>query len=248
MTRTTKKLPSLGTLITVGSAVLAFLKIHSFAHWDTYTVSTILTHQSFAGLFAITLVVLLPAALLVTFWMLATSLGESIREEEAWRSTALICAVLGLGCLFLAPWSWAVFVLFLGGGQVAYGLLARALRSHLLRAGKKVPWLIRKSSLTQTTSNTRFLAISWMVLGLLVISLSDWGWSPKERIEIEGGERVGYFVAEQAGYIVWIGDDDRQVEFIPAPGLLERTPCFSSERSLLAGLVGPADKQHSSSC
>lgn len=82
VTRTTKKLPSLGTLITVGSAILAFLKIHSFAHWDTYTVLTILTHQSFAGLFAITLVVLLPAALLVTFWMLATSLGESIREES----------------------------------------------------------------------------------------------------------------------------------------------------------------------
>ncbi|GAA1359099.1 hypothetical protein GCM10009636_32490 [Arthrobacter koreensis] len=240
-----KKAPSVGTMISVGSAILAFLKIYSFAHWDTYTVSTILTHQSFSGLFAITLVVLLPAALVVAFWMLATSLGESIREEEPWRSAAVTCVLLGLGCVLLAPWKWAAFVFVFGGFQVAYAMLVRALRSYLLRAGKKVPWLIRKTRLPHQ-SNTRFLAIAFMVVGLLVIALSDWGWSPKERLEIQGGERVGYFVAEQADYIVWIGDDDRRVEFIPASRLLGRTPCFSSERSLLAELVGP--ELRSTSC
>lgn len=242
-----KTVPSFGTIISVGSAILAFLKIHSFAHWDAYTVSTILTHQSFAGLFTITLIVLLPVALLVAFWMLSVSVGESIREEEPWRSGALICLLLGFGCLLLAPWNWTLVALVFGSLQVLYAILLRTLRSHLLRTGRKVPWLVRRSG-RQVASNMRAVATAFMVLGLLVIALSDWSWSPKERLELEGGERVGYFIAEQADYIVWIDDGDRMVEFIPSSRLLARTPCFSAERSLLAELFGSTNELQSKPC
>lgn len=239
--RKMQPLPHLAIVVTIASALAASLKVYSFAHWDTYTVSTILMHQSFSGLFAIVLLVLLPVALAATLFMQSVSLGESIREEEPWRIEAVLCGLLAVGVVAFSPWRSAVPAIAVSGFLVTYALVVRLVRGRLERKGKTAPWLLRKGPL-RPVPNVRVLTVGWVVFGILAVSVTDSGWMPKERLVLDQAQaRVGYVLAVQGDHFVWVDDGDRAVDFIPTASLKDREPCSSPGRPLHSMLLWPSD-------
>jgi hypothetical protein len=118
----------LGIFLSLITVLAITARIIWVAHGDPVTLTAIVAHQGVGGLVVTVFAIGLP---IVSGWaaaLTATDLGESVREEAAWKAQAgLLTALLSL-CLLTVPSKWmhtlAIFVAF----QVAYALVARTVR------------------------------------------------------------------------------------------------------------------------
>ena len=242
----------LGIVLSLLVLLLTSIKIFVFSHGDPTTVAAVVGQQGISGVLAAATVATLPTLAVFIGFAGIFDLAEAIREQDRLRGpvTSFVFSA-AVAVVFAGSKTFWILAAY-AAAMIAYSVVAVLWRSWAASRQTLVPWVIRKSSVTQQSRSGVLLVSITLLLVVVLGTFTDTSWLPRERLMFEGKPPlIGYVLSDDGAFLHIVDSADRRPTMVLTTDVKGRDYCDPFEgpsQSVVAELIWRDRNVHAVAC